>query len=214
MALNIQIQDWGLIDYQEALDLQKALAKKVRLHSEDGYLVFCSHPPVVTLGRKTQADDITFWSGQVVEVARGGRATYHGPSQLVMYPIIDLEKLSPARDIPVYMRRLEEITMAALAEWKISAVGKTLSSTHSNLEDTGVWIGTKKIASLGVGVTHWVTYHGLALNLDFDPEAFKGINPCGYQSSIMTSLEEQLGQKVNKVKIQTSLVKHFIEQMR
>lgn len=213
MSLKFEIQDWGLIDYQQALNQQKDLAQKVRQHSQDGYLIFCSHPPVVTLGRKTQSDDVTHWTGSVIEVSRGGRATYHGPSQLVMYPIIDLDKLYPARDIPIYMRRLEDITVAALAELNIQAVGKTLSANQNNLEDTGVWVGFKKIASLGVGVTNWVTYHGMAINLDFDPEAFKGINPCGYQSSVMTSLEEQLQIKTDRSYFQKLLIKYFIKQM-
>lgn len=213
MSLAFQILDWGLIDYQQALEEQKKLAQLVRAHSMDGYLIFCSHPPVVTLGRKTQTNDVTYWSGPIVEVSRGGRATYHGPSQIIMYPIIDLEKLSPPRDIPVYMRRLEEITIAALAEYQIHAVGKSLTTTQTNLEDTGVWVGAKKIASLGVGVTQWVTYHGLALNLDFDPSAFKGINPCGYQSSVMTSLEELLGYKIDKLLFQNLLAKHFVKLM-
>ncbi len=209
--------DWGLIDYREATRRQLELVESVVSSRIEDTLVFCSHPPTVTLGRATGPDDLHGWQGEIVEVSRGGRATYHGPSQLVAYPIIDLSRPRRnfgARDLHGFMRALETAVAEALAKFGISAQGGSLVSkqgaaissekvakdTHGHISRTGVWVanGDKKIASIGIACRKWVTYHGVALNVTYDPMAFSGINPCGMRSSIMTSIEEVLGESVDR----------------
>ncbi len=187
------VLDWGLVDYQEAFRRQLDLVGLVRQELARETLIFCSHPPVVTLGRGTQTGDLDGWTGEVVEVNRGGRATYHGPSQIVIYPIIDLNHRS--RDLHRYLRVLEQAVVLNLAEHGISAVGRSLQTNENDSEGeaTGVWVGPRKIASIGIGVRKWVTFHGLALNVDHDPAAFRGLKPCGFNPDIMTSLQELMG---------------------
>lgn len=203
MGTNIIIQDWGHIDYNEALAKQRQLTENVFKSKAQGYLIFCTHPPVVTLGRKTQMQDVTSWTGPTVEVSRGGRATYHGPSQLLIYPIINLEKTplsNPKRDVIWFMRTLEQALVNVLNAYGIAAHGKTQiqQKPPESLEDTGVWCGKLKLASVGIGVTNWISYHGMAINLDHDPDAFQGLLPCGYQPTVMTSLESLIGNPVDR----------------
>jgi lipoate-protein ligase B len=191
----LKFEDWGLIDYEEALNKQLQKVEEVsESQSENfGFLVFCSHPPVVTLGRKTQPGDVFGWQGSVIEISRGGRATYHGPSQLVVYPILKI------KDIGKYLRAVEDSIIEVLKSYGVEAVGKTLqkkSDTEDATEETGVWVGRQKIASLGIGVKKWVTYHGAAINLDEDPQAFTGMKPCGFSSETMVCLERLTGHKV------------------
>jgi lipoyl(octanoyl) transferase len=192
----LKFEDWGLIDYQEALNKQLERVQEVaESQSENfGFLVFCTHPAVVTLGRKTQAGDVFGWQGPVIEISRGGRATYHGPSQIVVYPIFKI------KDIGRYLRRMEDAIIAVLKTYGIDAVGKTLqkkSDTTEDTEETGVWVGRQKIASLGIGVKKWVTYHGAAINLDYDTQAFQGMKPCGFNTETMVSLEQLTGRPID-----------------
>lgn len=196
-------QDWGLIDYEQALSKQLVLAEEVAAENSKGYLIFCSHPHIVTLGRKTQEGDVTSWDGPVIEISRGGRATYHGPSQLVVYPIYNLD-FDGKKDIHAYLRKLEQAIVDTLAHYKVEALGKSLQekSTSQNTvqkeEETGVWVGRQKIASLGIAVKKWVSFHGAAINLDEDPRAFMGMKPCGFSSDVMVSLEKLTGKKIDR----------------
>ncbi|HEX4924511.1 MAG TPA: lipoyl(octanoyl) transferase LipB [Bdellovibrionales bacterium] len=176
----MRIDDWGLIDYKEALDRQLALVDAVQADPANETIVICRHPPVVTLGRSTKPEDVFGWKGQTYEIQRGGRATYHGPNQLVVYPILDLS--SRGRDLHGYLRALENLVIEVLREFGL----------EGRREDgaTGVWVGERKLASIGVGIKKWVTYHGLALNVLNDPRAFQGINPCGFDAQTMISLQE------------------------
>jgi lipoyl(octanoyl) transferase len=161
----------------------------------------------VTLGRKTQPGDVFGWQGPALEVSRGGRATYHGPSQLVVYPILNMElagKERRAKDIGSLFRTMEAAIVRALASYEISAQGKS-DEKISDLEDTGVWVGRLKIASLGVAIKKWVSYHGAAINLEEDSEAFFGMKPCGFNSEIMVSLEKLLGQKIDRAEFSNKL---------
>jgi lipoyl(octanoyl) transferase len=193
----MRVEDWGLIHYNEANRRQLEAVDAVASGSEE-ILILCSHPPVVTVGRATTADDITSWSGETIETSRGGRATYHGPSQLVVYPLIDLKRPRPGvpeRDVHAYLRAIEAATVAALHELGLSgAEARTTLQGGQSL--TGVWVGDKKIASIGIAVKKWVTYHGMAVNVSHDPGAFHGINPCGFKRDVMTSLERQIGRPV------------------
>jgi lipoyl(octanoyl) transferase len=194
----LEFIDWGLIDYEEALTRQLELVEQVAKTQSNGFLIFCTHPAVVTLGRKTQPGDVYAWQGPIKEISRGGRATYHGPSQLVVYPIYNLE---PKHDIGAYLRNFENAIVKTLETYGVAAVGKSLqkkSLDESASEETGVWVGSKKVASLGIAVKKWVTFHGAAINLDFDKSAFQGMKPCGFEPSVMTSLEELTGKKIDR----------------
>ena len=193
----LEFLDWGLIDYEVALSQQLDLVESVAETQSKGFLIFCTHPAVVTLGRKTQVGDVYAWQGPIKEISRGGRATYHGPSQLVVYPIYNLE---PKHDIGAYLRHFENAIVKTLETYDVKAIGKSLQkkSNESASEETGVWVGNKKVASLGIAVKKWVTYHGAAINLDFDKTAFQGMKPCGFESSVMTSLEELTGKKIDR----------------
>lgn len=195
---DLNFTDWGLIHYAEALERQMILVEKVASGEMPDTVAFCSHPPVVTLGRSSKPQDLIGWQGDLIEVSRGGRATYHGPNQLVIYPILNLsherKSLKP-RDIGAYLRSLENILIDILYDVEILAAAKTIDSVDENgdkISATGVWVGDKKIASIGIAVKKWVTYHGLALNVRQDPSAFQGLRPCGFNARVMTSVEEVL----------------------
>ncbi|UOE99753.1 lipoyl(octanoyl) transferase LipB [Bdellovibrio reynosensis] len=196
-------QDWGLIDYEEALAKQTALIEKVQEENLPGYLIFCTHSPVVTLGRATKEGDVFNWQGKVVEVSRGGRATYHGPSQLIVYPILNLTQQRKGRrdrEVVGFLRVFEDSIVEVLRSYGIEAQGRSVqksSVNESEADETGVWVGPKKLASLGIGVRRWVTYHGAAINLKFDPKAFVGMNPCGFSTDTMISLEQILNEPVD-----------------
>lgn len=199
----LTFEHWGLIDYDQALDQQLNLLHKIADGTQPDTLVFCTHPPVVTLGRKTQEGDVFAWNGPVKEISRGGRATYHGPSQLLVYPLINLDrsdlKQRPHRDIHAFLRKIENAIVLTLKEFGITAIGK------NNDDETGVWVESQKIASLGIGVKRWVTYHGAAINLDQDENAFYGMKPCGFANSIMTNAELLLQAPIDRKKFETIL---------
>ncbi len=206
----IHFEDWGLIDYQKSLMDQLELLQKVSEGAAMPTVVFCSHPPIVTLGRATQAGDVFGWKGATLEVSRGGRATYHGPSQIVMYAIIDLNQPHPrrgSREIVGFLRDFELCIVEALKDFGIEAQGKSLfkHSEAQATEETGVWVDRQKIASLGIAVKKWITYHGAALNLENDLKAFQGLKPCGLDSQTMTSVEKILGRPVPRDDMMDSL---------
>jgi len=224
--MDLVFENWGLIDYELALRNQESLVELVHTQQKPPTVIFCQHPPLVTKGRATQAEDITDWSGPIYEINRGGRATYHGPSQLMIYPIIPIDISSHTRkasDVGAFLRQFELALVDVLMEFGISAQGKSSKShdpansppsvtmaAHLNPKtqtETGVWIGNKKIASLGLSIRHWVTFHGAALNIEIDPQAFQGIKPCGFSPSIMTNMEEQLKYIPNRDHIINSLKK-------
>ncbi len=197
-------EDWGLIDYEIALQKQLDYVETVIADkTHPGFLIFCSHPEVVTLGRQTRPEDIFDWKGPLREVSRGGRATYHGPSQLVAYPILNLKNARAGRgpqEVRGYLRALENAVVETLNFFEVKSVGKTpqkIPGQALETEETGVWIENQKIASLGIAVKQWVTFHGVAINFNYDPSAFIGLNPCGFKSSVMISFEEAQRQKPN-----------------
>lgn len=213
---SLEFQDWGLVPYEDALQRMSSMVDEVA-SGKSGALVFCTHPPVVTLGRSTQAGDVFAWDGPTLEIARGGRATYHGPSQLVLYPIVSLKaprRGRAAQEIAGYLRALENGIIAALAELGIESVGRSLqkkSLQADAADETGVWAGNRKIASLGIGVRKWVTFHGAAINVDHDPKAFQGMNPCGFRREVMTSIEETLGGPIDRAQFANRLRQILLE---
>jgi lipoyl(octanoyl) transferase len=177
---------------------------------------------VVTLGRGTRPGDVFNWSGETIEVNRGGRATYHGPSQIIFYPMISLDprreqKVSlriPRKDLHHYLRWLEDSLIATLQHFAISGEGRSrqmqVGETQSQ-EATGVWVQNKKLASIGIAVKKWITSHGVALNVSSDPLAFQGLNPCGFLSSQMTCMDDVLGRRVSRDEISSLWLQRFFE---
>jgi len=182
----------GVVDYVEAWDLQRALAAAVSQGAIPDTVVFLEHPPTVTLGRRTDPAEVHVPAGAdvaVVETDRGGRSTYHGPGQLVCYPILDLKR--HGKDVRRYCRDLEEAIVHALSAFGLA--GARIDGL------TGVWLTPppRKIASIGVRVSRWVTTHGYALNVDLDPAPFSDwITACGLEDAAFTSLARELGRPV------------------
>jgi lipoyl(octanoyl) transferase len=179
----------GRVSFAEAFQLQeKLLAEKRADSSLADELLLLEHEPVYTIGRTPDQSSLR---GQahlphpLFPINRGGQATYHGPGQLIGYPIIDLRKYG--QDLHRYLRWLEELLIEALAEMGIAA------TTRQGL--TGVWVEDRKIASIGVGVRHWITMHGFALNVCGDLAPFDHIVPCGIANVTMTSVEKETGKE-------------------
>ncbi|MFY8215750.1 MAG: lipoyl(octanoyl) transferase LipB [Chthoniobacterales bacterium] len=176
----------GRVEFQDGLKVQDAVLADVREGRSDPTLLLLEHHPVFTIGRTRDrssllnAEALPF---PVHEINRGGQATYHGPGQLVGYPILDLH--DHGRDLHRYLRFLEDVLIAALGELGISA------GRRDGL--TGVWVEDRKIASIGVGVRYWVTMHGFALNVSGELAGFSNIVPCGIAEVEMTSIERELG---------------------
>ncbi len=214
-----EVEDWGEIPYREAFEKQKQYVQEVISGDRPETIVFCSHPPVVTVGRGTREGDIFSWKGETVEVNRGGRATYHGPNQVVMYPIIDLGGNTPnyipkkTKSLHEYMRILEEAAIMTIREYEVDAQGHSLQTQVGETEEaeaTGVWVGNQKIASIGIACKKWVTHHGIAINLFEDTEAFQGINPCGFTTKTMVSLQSLSPKRVKRAAFQKELSSNFI----
>lgn len=178
--------DAGLSDYESVYEMQCDLVgKKKRNRDTVDYLIFVEHPEVYTYGRKPrEIQDKPEPKGHFIE--RGGGVTYHNPGQLVCYPILYLRE--GERDPHGYLRRLELVLIDLLQD-----LGLKAERRHGA---TGVWLAgqEKKIASIGVAISNWITYHGCALNVENDLSGFQKINPCGFSPQIMTSIKEQLGQ--------------------
>ncbi|HMJ57990.1 MAG TPA: lipoyl(octanoyl) transferase LipB [Gemmatimonadales bacterium] len=181
----LEVIEAGLVPYAEALDWQRSLAQaRIEGRIPHDLLLLLEHPPVVTLGRNSQESHVLRPAGvDVIEVERGGDVTFHGPGQLVGYPIIDLSGYK--QDLHWYLRTLEQALINALAALHIPA--------ERNPGYTGVWTRGRKIASIGVHVKKWVTWHGFALNVTTDLTEFQRIVPCGIAGVEMTSVEKELG---------------------
>jgi lipoate-protein ligase B len=189
-------------DYETVWQLQKELVEKRFQDTMLDTLLIGEHDHVITCGRGTHIENIFNPDNiPVVEVERGGDVTYHGPGQLVCYPIIKLEEHK--RDLHGYLRNLEEAVIQTLAEFDIEASRKP--------GWTGVWVGEKKICSVGVAVKKWVTYHGFALNINPDLAMFSAINPCGLPSETMTSMAALTNKTITKTSVQAVLVKQLMQ---
>jgi lipoate-protein ligase B len=204
----MKFEDWGLVDYSASFQKQLDLVAEIAAGTEEERVVFCTHPPVVTLGRGASPTDLSGWQGEVVEINRGGKATYHGPSQIVIYPLLDLKKeraLLPVRDVGAYLRGLENWMIEALAVFDLQAEARQAPKGEEN-SYTGVWVGEHKVASIGIAVKKWITHHGAALNLSEDPTAFQGISPCGFKRSVMSSVETERGLPVSYEEMKQALI--------
>jgi lipoyl(octanoyl) transferase len=183
----------GLVPYGEAFELQRSLAGAVSQGAIPETVIFLEHPPVVTIGRRTETEsELHIPEGAAVEIAetdRGGKSTFHGPGQLVCYPILDLHE--HGKDVKRYVRNLEQALIRTLAAFGLEGV------RYDGL--TGVWMapssgqGPRKIASIGVHVSQWVTTHGYALNVDLDPAPFtEWITACGLEDAQFTTMAREL----------------------
>ncbi len=183
-----EVIDWGRRDYVESLQEMRQLARARRAGSIPDTLILVEHPPVVTVGVEGDDGEASRSGLPVIPVERGGRATYHGPGQLVGYPIVDLEPRG--KDVRQFVHDVEELVVDALAVTGIRA--GHVSGRH------GVWVdGQRKIASIGIAVEHWVTFHGFAVNVDLDLTPFEQFHPCGLSGSLMTSIAQELGHPVS-----------------
>jgi lipoyl(octanoyl) transferase len=218
----LKFQDLGLLDYKEAWDYQEELFKsvvdiKLKNRNENlelptpNYLLFCQHPHVFTLGKSGSVDHLLVQEDELVQkqasfykINRGGDITYHGPGQLVAYPILDLDNFFT--DIHKYVRFLEEAVIRTCADLGVSA---------TRIEGlTGVWITEgmpRKICAIGVKSSRWVTMHGLALNVNTDLSYFGNIVPCGIEDKAVTSLQMELGHEVAMPEVAEKLKLHFGE---
>ena len=210
MSRIIRVYRPGELDYDEALALQIARVEELKSAPPDepppDNLILLTHPPVITIGRGGAQSNIIAPPAMleregvtVREVSRGGDVTYHGPGQSVGYPIIDLAR--NGRDIHAYLRRLEAVLIDFLAGYGIEG------GRREGL--TGVWVSGDKIASIGVAITRWVTYHGFALNVSPRLEHFGLINPCGIRGCAVTSMRRILGRNVPLGEVEEKLAEGF-----
>jgi lipoyl(octanoyl) transferase len=189
MTRPAQLLNLGLTPYAEAWELQRAIAAEVLAGERPDTVILLEHPPVVTVGRRTDDGELHLPAGvdvDVVETDRGGKSTYHGPGQLVCYPIVDLNR--HGRDVKRYCRDLEEAVIRTLAAFELE--GTRIDGL------TGVWLQSppRKIASIGVHISRWVTTHGYALNVDLDPAPFTSwITACGLEDAAFTAMARELG---------------------
>ena len=207
MGLSHNILDLGLSDYNDTWKLQKKLQSKRILGEVNDHLLLVEHPPVFTLGKNASKQHIMNNSGDlsIIQTDRGGNITFHGPGQLVGYPILDLNHYK--RSITWYMRELEQLIIDVLGEYDIKAIRK------KGL--TGTWVKDKKIAALGVRISKWVTMHGFSLNINPDLNFYKYIIPCGIKEYGVTSMAKIMGKEVPsmdeiKIKIAKRFTKNFV----
>ena len=198
----IFVKDLGIRSYQEVWDLQKDFQKKRIEKRLDDTLILVEHEPVYTLGKNANKNHLLQSrdrSVNVFDIERGGDITFHGPGQLVGYPIIDLSYYR--RSVSWYMRRLEQLAIDVLKDFGISA------SRIKGL--TGVWVGEEKIAAQGVRISRWVTMHGFSLNVNPDLSFYDGIIPCGIFDHGITSMEELLGSAQDMDDVKVMVVEKF-----
>ena len=198
----ILVQNIGRKSYKAVWDLQKEMQQQ-RIKGEiEDTLILVEHDPVYTLGKNANEDHLLQSRDESVDVfniERGGDITFHGPGQLVGYPILDLSNYK--KSVSWYMRTLEQVLIDTLIEFKITA--------HRNDGLTGVWVGDEKIAALGVRISRWVTMHGFALNVNPDLSFYDGIIPCGIFDHGVTSMEQLLGETQNSDNVKNMVIEKF-----
>ena len=202
----LHVLDLGQVSYEKAWNLQKELVGSRRRGEIEDTLVFAEHPPVLTLGRAWKRQNVLAGPGaleahgmKVFLVERGGDVTFHGPGQIVGYPIVDLAQRG--RDLHRYLRNLEDVLIQTVASYGLEAGRKPGL--------TGVWVGEEKVCAFGVAVKSWVSYHGFALNVNTDLSYFSLINPCGIQDKGVTSLAKLLGHWVDPEEVKAKIAESF-----
>lgn len=202
----LEIVDWGCTEYAEALSRQQHIVTDRIKGAVGDRLILTEHNAVYTLGRRKGARKHLLWDANTIKNAgialhqsnRGGDITYHGPGQIVAYPILSLR---PRKDLHAYLRDLEEVVIRTLKHYDIKA------TRRDGL--TGVWVETRKICAFGVAVKSWVTYHGLALNIDPDLSHFSGILACGITDGTVTSMAAEMGSRIDGDLVKSRLAVEF-----
>lgn len=194
----LEVRRLGRTTYSDAHALQQSLLEQRVAGAIGDVLLLTEHDPVVTVGRGAGLDAAGSVEVPVVPVERGGEATYHGPGQIVGYPIVLLEE--GRRDLHRWLRDLEEVVIATLRDFGVAG----------RREDgfTGVWIGSRKVCSIGVAVRRWVTWHGFALNVHTDLAGFRAFQPCGLDPDVMTRLADHVARPVAMSEVEEALVRH------
>jgi lipoate-protein ligase B len=199
MKTHTNLLDLGLRDYAEVWELQRKLVDLRAKKLIPDTLIMVEHPHVFTVGKAVPGETPNQIDGvPVFRIERGGQWTYHGLGQLVGYPILDLDERQ--RDIHAFLRSIEETLIFAVGAFGI--VG-------GRGEQTGVWVGKKKIASIGAAIRNWISFHGFALNVNTDLKYFHKISPCGFHGSTMTSMKAELGYEVNFDEVKKHVVDGF-----
>jgi lipoate-protein ligase B len=204
--MEFKILDLGLIEFQKAWQVQRETFGKIKNNYFDAALILCQHYPVITLGRHGKIDNLRVSLSELenrrimmYEIDRGGDITYHGPGQLTAYPILNLNYFK--KDIHLFLRRLEGVAIELLSDFGIKGI------RYPGL--TGVWINRQKIASIGIAIKNWITFHGMSINIKSeDLKNFSLIKPCGMDIKI-TSLETLLSQEVGVEEIKKKFIDKF-----
>ena len=200
--------DLGIVDYKDAYAFQKKVHSQVRSGILDGVLIFNEHRPVFTIGRSGKKNNLLLHPDvldscnvDIINVDRGGDITFHGPGQIVAYPVFDLSRHT--KDLHKDLRDLEEVVIIVLSKYDILSF---------RMKDrTGCWVKEGKIASIGISVSGWVAYHGLALNANVDLQYFNMINPCGLADVKMVSMKNILHQEIDLIQLKSRLIEGFKE---
>ena len=194
-----QIQDLKRKNYLDTLQIQESLRNQVLKNDSNNFLIIVEHDHVYTLGKNANSSNVLNRICEIIPTQRGGDVTYHGPGQLVAYPIINLKK----RKIGVksYVAMIEKLISNILFDYGLKP--------HVPIKETGVWIDDRKIASIGIHVSRGVTMHGLAINVSTDLSYFDNIISCGIEGVKMTSMDKELGKKIRMNDIKKSLITHF-----
>jgi lipoyl(octanoyl) transferase len=208
--MKLNILQPGRLDYKEALDLQEKMMLLRQQNEIPDTLILLEHPPVLTLGRRGEYENILLSKDvleaqgvKIYEVSRGGDVTYHGPGQIVGYPIRDLSPMG--KDIKEYVYKIEEVFIRLL----LNEFG--IKADRDEKKYTGVWVGNEKITAIGVAVKRWVTMHGFAFNVNTDLSHFHWINPCGITDKGVTSVQKLLGKEMDFAKMNELVIKYFCE---
>jgi len=203
----VEVIDLGIVEYREAWDLQRSIAADVAAGSRPDTVLFLEHPPTITLGRRSEPGEVHLPDGvdvAIVEVDRGGKSTYHAPGQLVCYPIFDLAR--HGQDVQRFCRDLEEALIRTMAAFDVNA---------TRIEGlTGVWLESppRKIASIGIHLTKWISTHGYALNVDLDPAPFtQWITACGLDGYMFTSMTRELGRPLSVDEVRPAAAQAFAD---
>jgi len=204
---NLTYCDLGFIDYKEAWDIQRDIFNKRVAAEVIDYLFLLEHPNTYTFGKTAHKENLIGSENflkenkiSVYDIDRGGDITYHGPGQIVGYPIIDLNHWF--KDTHKYLRALEEVIIKTCGDFGLAS--------ERNPKHTGVWIGERKIAAIGIKVSRWITMHGFAFNVNTDLSLFNGIIPCGIQDKTVTSLSNELIHPVEIQDVKEKLLKNFM----
>ena len=203
----LSVLDLGLLDYGEVLGIQQDIVeKKIEEKFEQDILILVEHPAVFTLGKRGGRENLmvrdSFLEAKnigVIPTTRGGNITFHGPGQLVLYPIIDLSKAKIG--VADFVNGLEGIMIKVCSDFNIMA--------ERNVKNHGIWANGRKIGSVGLAIKHGISFHGLALNVNIDLEPFSWINPCGIKDLFMTSIKQELNKTIDFEKVKKSMIRHW-----